>query len=383
MIRVTPAAVAAFRADRNHLAGPGASDFVTAAGDVLGAQAQILAPALHSIALRTAAQGSGSTKVAPTADDVRKALHTDRKLVHTWGQRDTLHLYPADDWAYFVASWRVWLRTGRRGLEPPTKSVAKTLARLEKGEPLTRTDVVSHLPKSYVDEWEERIGNRDDAYRFGAGRLFWALAHAGQVCLGTMRGREQTYVARATWLPDLDWKSLDPDTAATELTSRYLRVHGPATAQDVAHFFGAKVGSAQKWIDAIPGTVDIDCEGRAGLKLHGDDIDILRKRRPVPPARLLPKFDTLLMAHADKSWTVPDEAERKKVWLRFADVAAVVLAGGRVVATWRHKATKKQLGIVVTPLSGWKKPLAKQVETDAARTATILGCAEAHVEVES
>ncbi|MCB9462387.1 MAG: winged helix DNA-binding domain-containing protein [Candidatus Eisenbacteria bacterium] len=248
----------------------------------MGAQAQILAPALHSIALRTAAR-SRLGEGGPTADDVRKALHTDRKLVTRGGNATRCISIQLMIGLTFVASWRVWLRTGRRGLEPPTKSVAKTLARLEKGEPLTRTDVVSHLPKSYVDEWEERIGNRDDAYRFGAGRLFWALAHAGQVCLGTMRGREQTYVARATWLPRPRLE-VSRSRHGRQPNSRVgtSGVHGPATAQDVAHFFGAKVGSAQKWIDAIPGTVDIDCEGRAGLKLHGDDIDILRKRRPVP-----------------------------------------------------------------------------------------------------
>ncbi|MEZ4649188.1 MAG: winged helix DNA-binding domain-containing protein [Candidatus Eisenbacteria bacterium] len=314
---------------------------------------------------------------------MRNAVFTDRSLVHTWGQRDTLHVYPAADWPYFAASWRVWLRTGRRGLEPPAKTVEKTLILLERGEPLTRSDVFGLLPKAYVNEWEGRIGNRDDALKFSAGRLFWTLAHAGAVCVGPTRGREQTYLARTVWLPDLPWRELDPDAAATELTSRYLRVHGPATAHDVAHFFGAKVGSAQKWMERIPGLVEVECEGRPGLRLHGDDVEALRKQRPVPAARLLPKFDTLLMAHADKSWTVPDEAERKHVWLRFADVAAVVLAGGRVVATWKHKATRKRLDIVVTPLSGWKKSLTGQVEKDAERTATILGCTEAHVSLES
>ncbi|MCB9462386.1 MAG: winged helix DNA-binding domain-containing protein [Candidatus Eisenbacteria bacterium] len=89
------------------------------------------------------------------------------------------------------------------------------------------------------------------------------------------------------------------------------------------------------------------------------------------------------MAHADKSWTVPDEAERRKVWLRFADVAAVVLAGGRVVATWRHKGDQET--------AGHRRDAAQRLEEAARQTGrngrsthgTILRCAEAHVEVES
>ena len=371
MLDVTESQVAAFRALRSHIAGTGAPDPTSAARDVLGAQAQVLAPALHALALRTA--GPTPVRHRPTLEEIRAELHTGRRLVHTWGQRDTLHLYDPEDWPYFAASWQVWSRTGRRGLEPPEKAVRRVHKKLQKGEPLTRSDVSGFLAKAYIDEWEERTGSRDDAIRFGAGRLFWSLAHAGEVCLGTTRGREQTYVARRTWLPELSWPSIDPGQAATELTRRYLHVHGPATPHDLAHFFGAKVSVAKGWLDSLPDLVQIRCGGRDGLLLHESDVDPLRARRSAPRARFLPKFDTLLMAHADKSWTVPDEGERKQVWLRFADVAAVVLARGRVVATWKPRGTKKRLGISVTPLSQWTPDLRAEIEADAQDTARILG----------
>lgn len=54
------------------------------------------------------------------------------------------------------------------------------------------------------------------------------------------------------------------------------------------------------------------------------------------------------MGHADKSWTVPDPARRTLVWRRAAFVAAVVLARGRVVATWSHRVRRGRLVVEVT-----------------------------------
>ncbi len=66
-------------------------------------------------------------------------------------------------------------------------------------------------------------------------------------------------------------------------------------------------------------------------------------------------FDTLLMAHADKSWTVPLLADQKGIWKKAAMVAPVVLARGRAVATWSYKARKRGVTVQVQPLSGWRK----------------------------
>ncbi|MBT3222654.1 MAG: hypothetical protein HN348_26565 [Proteobacteria bacterium] len=84
------------------------------------------------------------------------------------------------------------------------------------------------------------------------------------------------------------------------------------------------------------------------------------------PVRLLPLWDTMLMGHKDKSWTVPNGDELKAVWRRAAFVSAVVLARGRAVAVWSYKKKRKSLDIEVTALSGWRKSLhLKGVEAEA------------------
>ena len=89
-IQVTEDQVLYFRARRGHLAGSGAPTAVASARAILGAQAQQLPPALLALSLRT--------KGRPTATALnRQLLHAPRRLVRTWGQRETLHIYdPAE-----------------------------------------------------------------------------------------------------------------------------------------------------------------------------------------------------------------------------------------------------------------------------------------------
>ncbi len=91
------------------------------------------------------------------------------------------------------------------------------------------------------------------------------------------------------------------------------------------------------------------------------------------PARLLPQWDGHLMTHKEKSWVVPDADEQKQVWRKAAVVAASLVDRGRVVATWKHKATKTRVTVAVTPLSGWRKRHLAAVEREAAAFSRHLG----------
>jgi len=357
-IEVTEDQVLWFRARRGHLAGPGAATAVAAARAILGAQAQQLPPALLALSLRTRGR--------PTAAALEKHLfRSPRKLVWTWGQRGTLHMYdPKDDWAAIVAARAEWAPGERVGPMPTAAAIAKAreVIRAAPG-PITRSDLVSVAPRSYVRAIEERARAANlDPRRLAAARLFWCLAQEGDACVAENIGSERAYAARSAWFPDLAWPETPASTleAAAFLTRRYLAVYGPATATDVGHFFGARVRDARAGLaeldrDLIP----VSCGGRKGLVALEEDVDDLTANVPTTtaewPLRLLPLWESMLMAHADKTWTVPDETERKPVWRKAAYVSAVVLARGRVVATWTHTKRAKRLDVEITPLSGWRK----------------------------
>ena len=127
---------------------------------------------------------------------------------------------------------------------------------------------------------------------------------------------------------------------------------------------------------------------RKGLLALAGDLRDLRKKPPGGardwPVRLLPLWESMLMGHADKSWTVPKEAERKRVWRKAAFVASVALARGRVVALWTQAKRAKRLDVSIEPLGGWRKSRhLAQVRREAQAVARHLGVEEASVTVES
>jgi hypothetical protein len=175
-------------------------------------------------------------------------------------------------------------------------------------------------------------------------------------------GAEQAYAHRPLWYPDLAWPDELPTarSAATAWARRYLALYGPATVTDTAHFTGARVTTARGWLEDLDDElIPVTCGDRKGLVALAADADELRAPAPSSardwPLRLLPAFDTMMMGHADKSWTVLTEAHRKRIWRTAAQVAATVLWRGRVVAVWTHKLRRKALEIQVEPLTGWRQ----------------------------
>src|SRR5205807_4456114 len=138
--------VAAFRLHRHHLASRApASALVQVAGDMGGAQAQVLSAAQMSLWTRTRGL---------RAKDVEKALWHDRTLAKVWCMRGTVHLVPSNDYTVFVrgcagradrdARWMI--RRGRsiEMIERLLKHVGGILDR-----PLTRTEVAARLGESF------------------------------------------------------------------------------------------------------------------------------------------------------------------------------------------------------------------------------------------
>lgn len=358
-----------FRARRGHLAGPGAPSIEAAARDMLGAQAQQIAPALLALSQRTAGR--------PTAAEIHARI-TDapRTLVRTWGQRGTLHLYDAAaDWSDVNIVRDRWSPGGRRGAMPPTATVNKVRKLLDNtDEAWTRANLEGMIPPKYMKEVEQHlVANRmpaEQAFRFAAGRVLWCIALNGDACLGHKIGAEQTYLSRKKWFPDLPWAARPTGKKAeaeifrigVEMSRRYLALYGPATPKDVAHFFAAKVSEARTWIaelEAADELIDVECGDRKHLLALAADCDDLHAKPPQSmsewPIRLLPLWDAMMMGHADKSWTVPNDADRKRIWRAGAYVAATIIDRGRVVGIWKHKAQGKKLKVEIEPLSGWKK----------------------------
>jgi hypothetical protein len=171
---------------------------------------------------------------------------------------------------------------------------------------------------------------------------------------------------QATWTTTDAWLG-DPPVAAVsldELVVRYLGAFGPATPAD-----------AQTW-SGLTGLREVFERLRPRLRTFRDEddrelFDLPDAPRPSPdtlaPARFLPEFDNVLLAHADRTRVIADE-HRKRV-IRAGEVDPVALVDGFVAGRWR----RKNRGIVVEWLGDVKRTARQQVEDEARRLEAFLG----------
>ena len=381
-----------FRAIRGHLAGPGvagdaAESALQIARTMVGVQSQQLGPSSYGVCIRA--------RQRPTAAAIKSALMTSerKRVVRTWAQRETLHLLDPVDWPVVVAARAHWANAGRRNLPPTEADLASALAFVTTSERLvTRSDLTDELSDTFMATVRPHIEKNakylfktpptdaelDEAIRrFCAGRLLWQLCNLGLLSAADKIGREQAYAPRAQWFPDLAWPELDPDDANRQLIRRYLAVAAPATAQDISHFFNARMSHVKRWLGQLADElVAVECGAKKGLLALRADAELLQRAISADvdwPVRMLPMWDGMMMTHADKTWTLPDTSEHKLVWRRAAVVAPVVLVRGQIVATWRHKLKAKRVDVTLTKLKGW-------ANAEAERGATLMAAVQAQAD---
>jgi hypothetical protein len=149
----------------------------------------------------------------------------------------------------------------------------------------------------------------------------------GRAVLGTM----------AAWLGG----EPDGDGAPDALVRRYLAAYGPATVADVAAWSG------------LTGVREILERMRGELRTFADDrgrelFDVPGAPLPDPetpaPVRLLPEFDTVLVAHADRRRVIP-EARQSYVGANLG--RPFVLLDGMVAGWWRIERSREGLRLAV------------------------------------
>src|SRR5438477_4000321 len=137
--------VHAFRMQRHHLVerAPKAQ-LAKVAGDIGGAQAQVMSAAELQIAVR----------VACTVEDVREALWKKKALVKTWLMRGTLHLIPSNDLpiytgamgAHGLRNLNAWLKF-LEVTEPQLNQLFDGIRNALNGTPMTRAELIAAVGK--------------------------------------------------------------------------------------------------------------------------------------------------------------------------------------------------------------------------------------------
>ena len=362
-----------FRLRRNGLVDPFASP-EAAVGALAGVQAQILTASMLALWNRSAAGADGEAAVAAR-------LFEGRTLLRLWGQRHTLHLYAREDWPTLYAAFsgrRTWWE--RQTARDPTldlaayrEGVARVATLMRERGTLSRKELRASgipLPDALLSPW---------------GGVFAELVRLGEACHARWDGGEARYAHRGHWLPDFAWSPPTMEAANIELTRRFFRCYGPASAGDFFYWRGVAAGAAWGWLRALEGEL-VEVDGERRLLAWKEDLPDLFAEPPEReawPVRMLGRFDPMLLAHRVKDWIVAP-AYYSRVWRPAGHIEAVVLEHGQAVGTWRYdRIGAGKLSVRVFPFRGrWPGHVGKAVRQQAKAVAGFFGLGLAGVSVE-
>lgn len=354
--------VAAFRMSRHHLSGDSRSSLVSVCRDVGGIQAQVMSAAELALWTRRRSTRRG---------EVQAALWQHRDLVKTTSLRMTLHLIPARDFRMYITAMRA----------SSMRSVYRTLKRIGAGPAHVDTmmtvvmDALADGPKTQQDLLARARVRASRGMRIWLKYAWSAMRPAileGLICYGPPRGSEATFVRVDQWLQRQDdpgeKHEHDESDARIELARRFLSAFGPATHRDFSKWSGLKTSETRPVFDRLAGLIEpVAVDGATSFILKRDR-DALADASLDHEPRLLPSFDTFLLAHAEKGHMV-DASFYKRVYRNQGWLSPVVLVGGRIVAVWFLEQRAKAFTVDVRPSA----PLGARVRDGIDREADALG----------
>ncbi|GAA4463341.1 winged helix DNA-binding domain-containing protein [Phytohabitans houttuyneae] len=168
---------------------------------------------------------------------------------------------------------------------------------------------------------------------------------------------------------------------AGPLIRRYLAGYGPATRADVGAFTRLSMAQVDAGLATLPRLLRLtDEDGRDLLDLPGAP----RPRdggTPAPP-RLLPKWDSALLSHADRRRILPDALRTRVINPANGDVLPTYLLDGVVAGTWQIERAGQGVVLRLRPLRPGRDHSDALLEQEARRVARFMEPAATHIDVE-
>jgi len=349
--------IASFRLRRNHLsdAAPEDQDAVTICRDMCGVQAQVMSAAYLQLWTRNH---------AITRAQIENALWKTRTLVKTSLMRQTLHLIPTDEFPLYIAALRPSrfaqaMRVMERCGITPDESAALIPLIMEtlSAGPLSRPAIAAAIrPKASkrVRFWMENS---------------WSLVRLpvaeGLICYGRGEDNAIVFIRTDHWLPKLKLELMSPVEAQGALLRKYLRSYGPATVNDFSHWAGIPMQEVRSLPALLkPELVEIPSNKKNCLLLR-EDVEVLNSRAVAKGSiRLLPLFDSYLLAHREKDHLLSAK-HYKRVYRNQGWISPVVLINGAIAGVWSHKLQGKRLLVNIEPFGKLSKAERTGIERQA------------------
>jgi hypothetical protein len=332
---------------RQMLLRRGKMDVITAVDRLGGLQAQIPRPPYVVLWSRL----TGFKR-----ETLTRAIH-NRDVVRASLMRATLHLVSRGDFLTMRPLIAPVLRRAMNGVlgariqTIDIDTVLKVAAEYLDQKPRTFAELRAHVSDRFVGI-DERA----------AGYIVRMVVPLVQV---PVEGEPWGYPAAAGFAPAKSWlgEELSPSSAVAPLIRRYLAAFGPATVADFQTWSGLQAARPQ--FDALREELKVFHNER-GQELF----DLPQAPRPPAeedaPVRFLPEFDSVLLAHADRTRVIAD-AHRPLVVSRNLIVAATLLVDGVVAGTWKVERMKRISRLVISPFARLTSAARKDAMDEGAR----------------
>lgn len=230
-----------------------------------------------------------------------------------------------------------------------------------------------------VEEIKKRLGTQ-----INISYLVYSLCDRGILArgrTGKWTTAKHKYVLWDHWLPDVKIE-MDKEKAQAVLIQRYLAAFGPVTEDDISWWTGLSKAVVRKVLKEIGAEVEkIEIQGLDGtfILLKSDLAGLERIAGAKDAVRLLPRFDAYVVGYKDRQRLIAQEYREKIFWKKRGEIAASILANGRIVGTWAHKKERGRLTITFSLFEEVSDRTIEKIYTEAERLGEFIGGKEIKV----
>lgn len=281
------------------------------------------------------------------------AAFDDHAIVKATLMRITMHAVVAEDYRACRAAMEPTLRPARLGDER-FRASGLTAADADKLIPGLLQYAKRVRTSVEIDEWvAKKVGRALPAASVRLLRQYVPWWHAPT-------GGPWSFGIRTSYAtPTTPRGRHTAESGLQALIRRYLAGFGPATIADIAQFAMVQRARVKIAVEEL---------GEELTRLDGPDKQVLYDvpGAAVPdgdtpaPTRLLPMWDSILLAYADRTRVIPAE-HRKQVTRMNGDVLPTVLVDGYVAGVWRAT----EAGIEITAFHPLPKSVWAELESEA------------------